>query len=94
VTRKAAWTPEKVRQRIRVGVVLRRVQNHALGKIAMSATELKAAEILLRKAVPDLKGVEHSGTVNHINYDAVVLGMLNGRSAEAGDAASAPDTTH
>jgi hypothetical protein len=94
VTRKAAWTPEKVRQRIRVGVVLRRVQNHALGKIAMSATELKAAEILLRKAVPDLKGVEHSGTVNHINYDAVVLGMLNGSRAEAGDAASAPDTTH
>lgn len=60
----------------------------------MSATQLKAAEILLRKAVPDLKGVEHSGTVNHINYDAVVLGMLNGSSAETGDAASAPETAH
>jgi hypothetical protein len=94
VTRKAAWTPEKVRQRIRVGVILRRVQDHVLGNLEMSQTQLKAAEILLKKAIPDLKGVEHSGTVNHINYDAVVLGMLNERSAEAGDAASAPDTAH
>ena len=49
---------------------------------------------LLAKCLPDLKAVEHSGTVNHINYDAAVIGMLNGRSAEAGDAASSPDTTH
>lgn len=89
-----AWTPDKVRERIRVGVVLKRVQDHALGNCEMSATQLKAAEILLKKAIPDLKGVEHSGTVNHVNYDAAVLGLLNGSSAETGDAASSPDTTH
>jgi hypothetical protein len=27
----------------------------------MSATQIKAAEILLRKVAPDLKAVEHSG---------------------------------
>jgi hypothetical protein len=49
---------------------------------------------LLAKCLPDLKAVEHSGTVNHVNYDAVVLDLLNGSSVKAGDAASSPDTTH
>ena len=30
---KGAWTPEKVRKRIRVGVLLTRLKNHALGKL-------------------------------------------------------------
>jgi hypothetical protein len=91
---RTAWTPDKVRQRIRVGVVLKRVQDHALGKVEMSATQLKAAEILLRKAVPDMRAVEHSGTVNHVNYDAAVLGLLNGSGTEARDASSTESVTH
>lgn len=92
--RKKAWTPEKVRERIRVGVLMRRLQNHALGKVEMTATQLKAAEILLRKAVPDMRAVEHSGTVNHVNYDAAVLGLLNGSGIAASNAASTESTTH
>lgn len=94
MTRRAAWTPDKVRQRIRVGVIMRRLQKHALGKIQMSATEIKAAEIVLRKAVPDMKAVEHSGTVNHVTYDAAVLGLINGSSTSPRDAGSTEPTTH
>jgi hypothetical protein len=31
----------------------------------MSATQVRAAEILLKKVVPDLSSVEHSGEVAH-----------------------------
>lgn len=49
--------------------------NHALGKNKMTATQIKAAEILLRKAIPDLRTVEHSGevtqTIQHIGVSAL-----------------------
>lgn len=62
--RKTMWTPEIVRQRIRVGVILNRLKNHMLGRIEMSSTQLQAAQILLKKALPDLAAVEHTGTLN------------------------------
>lgn len=90
--RKNAWHPDIVRRRIRATQLMRRLRKHALGKCEMSATQLKAAEILLRKVVPDVKQVEHTGTVNHVNYDAAILGLLNERSAQVGDAERAPAT--
>lgn len=92
--RKNPWHVEVVRRRIRATQLLRRLRKHALGKLEMTATQIKAAEILLRKVVPDTKAIEHTGTVNHVNYDAAVLGLLNERSAEAGDVASAPHTVN
>jgi|SRR3989337_1094485 len=68
---------EEVRLRIRVAELITRLHEHVRGLVKMSATQVKAAEILLRKAVPDLKAVEHSGTLN-VNYDAVVLELLKG----------------
>jgi hypothetical protein len=32
-----------------------------LAKLEMSATQIKATEILLRKSLPDLQAVEHTG---------------------------------
>ena len=49
------------RDRIKVGVLLNRLMNHAIGDVEMSSTQIKAAEILLRKRVPDLAAVQHSG---------------------------------
>lgn len=71
---------------------MRRLRKHVLGQVEMSATQIKAAEILLRKVVPDVKQVEHTGTVNHVNYDAAILGLLNERSTQVGDAERAPAT--
>jgi hypothetical protein len=61
MTMKGAWTPDKVRERIKTGVILDRLEKHTLGELDLTQTQLKAAEILLRKTIPDLKAVEHSG---------------------------------
>jgi hypothetical protein len=92
--RKNAWHTDVVRRRIRATQLMRRLAKHALGKLDMTVTQIKAAEILLRKVVPDLKAVEHTGTVNHVNYDAAVIGLLNERGTQAGDAASTPVTVN
>lgn len=38
-----------------------RVLRHAEGEIEMSATQLKAAELYLRKTVPNLNNIEMTG---------------------------------
>lgn len=53
------------RDKIRVGMIINHLRNHILGRIEMSPTQLRAAEILLRKVAPDLQAVEHSGEVQH-----------------------------
>jgi hypothetical protein len=58
MTQRGAWTPEKVRQRIQAGVLVRRLTDHVLGKLEMTASQVRAAEVLLRKSVPDLQSVE------------------------------------
>lgn len=41
------------RAKIRAGMILNRLNNHILGKVEMSATQLRAAEVLLRKVLAD-----------------------------------------
>lgn len=53
-SRKARWTPEVVRERIRTGMLINRLQNHVAGKLDMSKTQIQAAGILLRKTLPDM----------------------------------------
>ena len=57
MAQRGAWTPQKVRERIQVSMLLKRLTEHVLGRVEMSATQLKATEILLRKALPDLASV-------------------------------------
>ena len=47
--------------RIQVTVLATRLYKHAQGEIEMTQTQIKAAEILLRKMVPDLARTELSG---------------------------------
>lgn len=63
MAQRGAWTPTKVRERIKVSMLIRRLTDHILGKQDMSPTQLKAAEILLKKSLPDLQAVQntHSG---------------------------------
>lgn len=42
-------------------MLINRLQDHALGKVEMSATQVRAAEALIRKSLPDLKSVEWTG---------------------------------
>lgn len=61
--------PEKAEE------VLTAVFECARGQRDMSATELRAAEIYLRKCVPDLKAVEVSGSLN-LTLEQLVLGSM------------------
>jgi hypothetical protein len=52
---------DRHRDAIQVGRLLERLQKVAHGEIQMTQTALKAAEILLRKSLPDLSSVELTG---------------------------------
>lgn len=56
---------EQHRERIRTTVLLNRLQNFALGKLKrpMQPAQVTAALRLLAKRLPDLKAIEHSGTI-------------------------------
>lgn len=59
------WRPERVRQRIQVTQLINRLQKCANGEVEMTPTQIRAAEIVLKKALPDLSAVEHSGLIEH-----------------------------
>jgi hypothetical protein len=44
----------EARDTIPTAQLLQRLEDHALGKVEMSSTEVRAAEILLKKRLPDL----------------------------------------
>ena len=55
---------EEWKEKIRASQLINRLQDHAFGKVDMSVTQLKAAEILLRKVAPDLGRQEVSGAIS------------------------------
>lgn len=52
---------EPWKEKIRVSMLLNRLQDHVLNKAEMKNSQIKAADILLRKVVPDLAKHEHTG---------------------------------
>lgn len=53
------------RNKNKIGNIMARVTQHAEGTIEMTSTQLKAAEIFLRKTVPDLNRTELAGDKNN-----------------------------
>lgn len=58
---------DEMRRRIKATLLLKKLEDHALGlgNIEMSATQIRAAETCLRKAIPDLSAVQISGDPNN-----------------------------
>lgn len=52
---------EMVRQKIQAGVLIDRLSKHANGKLEMTPSQIKAAEILLDRSIPKLSQIQHSG---------------------------------
>ena len=66
---KKAEAPDGERQGIRTAELLQRLEDHALGRLEMSSTEVRAAEILLKKRLPDLSTMAmtaRSGTLEEM----------------------------
>jgi hypothetical protein len=49
---------EQWKEKIQASMIINRLNDHALGKNEMTATQIKAADILLKKRLPDMKQVE------------------------------------
>lgn len=52
---------EEHRSKIANSQVLNRLIDHAEGKIDLTATQVNAINILLKKVMPDLQAVQHQG---------------------------------
>lgn len=52
---------DMVRDKIQASQLVNRLEDHALGDVELSQTQIKAIEILLKKTLPDLSAVEHTG---------------------------------
>jgi hypothetical protein len=82
-------------------MLARRLQNHVLGKIEMSPTQLRAAEVLLKKTLPDLSAVAHTGFLELVKPEElsdadlanIAIGGRNGTN-EASIGEEEPDSVH
>jgi hypothetical protein len=54
---------EKTRAKIQTSQLINRLTAHALGEVEMSTSQVRAAEVLIRKTLPDLSAVD-------MNHDA------------------------
>lgn len=59
--RKQPYHNEEIRQRIKTSQLINRLFSHANGDVDMTATQVSAALGLLKKSLPDLQAVQHSG---------------------------------
>jgi len=55
---KGIWTPDIVRQRIQTTKLAKALQDHVFGKNKMTATQVRAAEVLLARTLPTLTQTE------------------------------------
>lgn len=66
---------DRWREKIQIGVILHRLVEHAEGKNEMSNTQIKAAEILLKKVLPDIARTELVGDSEQPVQVKVVTGI-------------------
>jgi hypothetical protein len=48
---------ENTRMKIQAATLINRLSDHAVGKVDLSSTQVRAIEVLLRKILPDLSDV-------------------------------------
>jgi hypothetical protein len=52
---------DEVRAKIQTSQLINRLQDHISDKIELSSTQIKAIEILLKRTLPELSSIEHTG---------------------------------
>ncbi len=50
---------ERTRAKIQTSQIINRLEKHVKGEVKMTATQVRAADILLRKTLPDLQSVQY-----------------------------------
>lgn len=70
---------DMVREKIRSSHIINRLTDHVDGKVELSASQVTAALGLLKKCIPDLAAVDHTGEIQH----SYVIGIPEAPSVEA-----------
>ncbi len=52
---------EEVRKGIKTGEIVEQFQKCALGEIMLTKEQIRCGEVLLKKTMPDLREIEHTG---------------------------------
>ena len=65
---------DDVRKKIQASQLINRLTDHAFAKIEMTTTQVKAAEILLKKSIPDLSQVQGTGDDGELEMNIRWLG--------------------
>lgn len=60
-TKRNAMHIEETRKKAQASQLVNRLRDHVLGKVEMTSTQVAAANILLKKTIPDLSSVTVSG---------------------------------
>ena len=70
---------EKTRQKIQASQLLNRLTDCAMGLVELTPSQVRAAEVLLRKCMPDLQSID-----NNINDNRTTVKRINlaGRQPE------------
>jgi hypothetical protein len=58
VARKNLAQPPRTREKIRASMLINRLQDHVLGKCTMTPCQVRAARLVLRTTLPDLKSIK------------------------------------
>lgn len=68
---------ERTRSKIQTSQLINRLFSHAKGEVEMTATQVRAAEVLLKKALPDLQAVSlNGGTDENGNPAEIVIRVI------------------
>lgn len=68
---------EDVRRKIQASQLINRLTDHALGEADLSNTQVRAIEILLKKIMPDLSAIEHSGDAENPMAHRVEIAIID-----------------
>jgi len=70
---------DEIRTKIQASQLINVLQNHALGtdETEMTATRMKAIELLLKKSVPDLSSIELTGDADAPMVMKIITGVPN-----------------
>lgn len=70
---------EDVRKKIQTSQLVNRLTDHALGDIELTNTQVRAIEILLKKTIPDLSSIEHSGDEENPLAHKIEIAIIDGK---------------
>ena len=75
---------DEIREKIKASQLVNRLTNCALGEVELTAQQLKAIEILLRKSLPDLSAVsiEGSGDNGEIPITLIKRRIVRGNATD------------